>query len=250
MAKRIAVKSTRAAKTAKAAKATKNGASATQASSITQASSVFDRLQADILTGALPPGTKLRLKELIERYETGNSPLREALNRLSAAGMVIRQENRGFMVPPASAEDLVELTRTRSWLEEIALRESIKHGDGEWEERIVVAYHWLARSARTTDEKGDSLSPEWEAHHQQFHAALISACRSTILMEFCEELAQRSFRYRSLAEVVEYRDRHELDEHRALHDATIARDADTAVKLLRQHYEVTSNILLESGRFD
>ena len=225
----------------------KNGPAATQASS------VFDRLQSDILTGALKPGVKLRLKELIERYETGNSPLREALNRLSAVGMVLREENRGFRVPTANAEDLAELTRTRCWLEEIALRESIEHGDSQWEERIVVAFHWLARSARTIpseDGHNETLSPEWEASHQQFHGALISACRSKILMEFCAELAQRSFRYRSIAEVVEYRDRHELDEHRKLHDATVARDAETAVKLLKEHYEVTSNILLDSGRFE
>lgn len=218
--------------------------------SATRASSVYERLQADILTGALQPGLKLRLKDLIERYETGNSPLREALNRLSAAGMVLREENRGFRVPPASASELTELTRTRCWLEEKALRESIEHGDSEWEERIVLAFHWLARSARRAEGVATTLSPEWEAHHQEFHAALISACRSKILMEFCAELAQRSFRYRSIAEVVKYRDRHELDEHRKLHDATIARDAEAAVELLKQHYEVTSNILLDSGRFD
>ncbi len=226
------------------------------APSATLASSVYDRLQSDILTGVLQPGQKLRLKELTERYETGNSPLREALNRLSAAGMVLREENRGFRVPTANAEDLAEVTRTRCWLEEIALRESIEHGDSQWEERIVVAFHWLERSDRTTGEgeadgeKETTLSPEWEAHHQQFHAALVSACRSKILMEFCDELAQRSFRYRSIAEVIEYRDRHELDEHRNLRDATIGRDAETAVKLLKEHYQVTSDILLESGRFD
>ncbi len=218
--------------------------------STTQASSVYSRLEADILTGALEPGLKLRLKDLIERYETGNSPLREALNRLSAAGLVLREENRGFRVPPANAEELAELTRARCWLEEIALRQSIEHGDTAWEERIVLAYHWLARSERKTEDSASSLSQVWEDHHQGFHAALISACRSKILMAFCAELAQRSFRYRSLAEVVEYRDRHELEEHRQLQDAAIARDADTAVKLLNQHYEVTSNILLASGRFE
>ena len=177
------------------------------APSATLASSVYDRLQSDILTGVLEPGQKLRLKELAERYETGNSPLREALNRLSAAGMVLREENRGFRVPTANAEDLAEVTRTRCWLEEIALRESIEHGDSQWEERIVIAFHWLESSARTTgeSEKEPTLSPEWEAHHQQFHAALVSACRSKILLEFCDELAQRSFRYRSIAEVIEYR---------------------------------------------
>jgi DNA-binding GntR family transcriptional regulator len=216
----------------------------------TQASSVYDRLQADILTGKLRPGLKLRLKDLIEMYETGNSPLREALNRLSANGMVVREENRGFRVPSASNKELMELTRTRCWLEEIALRESIANGDSEWEERIVLAFHWLARAARSGDAATKSTSPEWEEHHREFHLALISACDSSMLMDFCAELSQRSFRYRNLAEVVEYRDRHELEEHQELQNAVLDRDADKAVDLLKKHYAVTSEILVSSGRFD
>ncbi len=216
----------------------------------TQASSVYDRLQHDILTGQLQPGLKLRLKDLIEMYDTGNSPLREALSRLSATGMVVREENRGFRVSPAHTEELMELTRTRCWLEEIALRESITHGDTEWEERIVLAYHWLARAARQKDKAANHTSPEWETHHQEFHLALISACNSSILMDFCAELAKRSFRYRNLAEVVEYRDSHELEEHRELQDAVLNRDADKAVDLLHHHYTVTSQILLDSGHFE
>jgi DNA-binding GntR family transcriptional regulator len=216
----------------------------------TQASSVFDRLQADILTGKLKPGLKLRLKDLIEQYDTGNSPLREALNRLSANGMVLREENRGFRVPSASNQELTELTRTRCWLEEIALRESIANGDTAWEERIVLAFHWLNRAARTDGEDAKYTSPEWEDHHREFHLALISACNSSILMDFCSELSKRSFRYRNLAEVVEYRDRHELDEHDELQKAVLGRDADLAVKLLKKHYTITSEILLASGRFE
>ena len=216
----------------------------------TRASSVYDRLQHDILTGQLQPGLKLRLKDLIEKYQTGNSPLREALSRLSAKGMVVREENRGFRVSPAHTAELTELTRTRCWLEEIALRESIANGDTEWEERIVLAFHWLARAARQEDAGSRHTSLEWEAHHQDFHLALISACNSNILMDFCAELAKRSFRYRNLAEVVEYRDRHELEEHRELQDAVLNRDAEKSVELLKHHYTVTSEILLESGRFE
>ena len=216
----------------------------------TQASSVYDRLQADILSGRLEPGRKLRLKDLIEDYSTGNSPLREALNRLSANGMVVREENRGFRVPPARTSELMELTRTRCWLEEIALRQSIKNGDSDWEERIVLAIHWLARAARSGDAAARTTSPEWEEHHREFHLALISACDSSILMAFCAELSQRSFRYRNLAEVVEYRDRHELEEHQELQNAVLDRDADKAVDLLKKHYAVTSEILIDSGRFD
>jgi len=216
----------------------------------TQASSVYDRLQGDILAGKLRPGLKLRLKDLIERYETGNSPLREALNRLSANGMVVREENRGFRVPLASNDDLTELTRTRCWLEEIALRESITNGGSHWEERIVLAFHWLARAARSGDIATKTTSPEWEEHHREFHLALISACDSSILINFCAELHLRSFRYRNLAEVVEYRDRHELEEHQELQEAVLNRDADKAVKLLIRHYTITAEILVESGRFE
>ena len=216
----------------------------------TQASSVYDRLQADILTGDLKPGVKLRLKDLIEKYDTGNSPLREALNRLSANGMVVREENRGFRVSPARAEELLEITKTRCWFEEIGLRESIAQGDTDWEERIVLAFHWLTRAARSNDQGIATTSTEWENHHREFHLALISACGSSILMDFCSELSQRSFRYRNLAEVVEYRDRHELEEHRELQQAALNRDADLAVELLKKHYKVTSDILVESGRFE
>ena len=79
--------------------------------SSTQASSVYDRLQQDILSGRLKPGERLRLKELIEVYETGNSPLREALNRLSSNGLVVREENRGFSVPHTSLTELEEHSR-------------------------------------------------------------------------------------------------------------------------------------------
>lgn len=216
----------------------------------TQASTVYDRLRSDILTGKLQPGIKLRLKDLIEVYDTGNSPLREALNRLSANGMVVREENRGFRVPTASNRELAEITRTRCWLEEIALRESIANGDADWEERIVLSYHWLASAARSTAEAAKYTSPEWEDHHREFHLALISACDSDILLGFCTELNQRSFRYRNLAEVVEYRDRHELEEHNELQQAVLDRNADKAVELLRKHYTVTSEILLASGRFE
>jgi DNA-binding GntR family transcriptional regulator len=69
-------------------------------------------------------------------------------------------------------------------------------------------------------------------------------------MDFCSELSQRSFRYRNLVEVVEYRDRHELEEHNELQEAALSRNADLAVELLKKHYTVTSEILLASNRFD
>ena len=213
----------------------------------TLASMVYHKLLEDILKGRLEPGCKLRLQALKKQYEVGNSPLREALNRLSANGMVVRQENKGFTVSPASSEELMELVRTRCWLEEIALRESIRNGKEAWEEQIVLAYHRLSRAARPADAVSFNTNTQWEAVHRQYHLALISACNSKLLLGYCAQLHEQALRYRNLTAVVVYRRRHESDEHKMIRDAALNHDADLAVELLTAHFKVTADIVISSG---
>ena len=212
----------------------------------TLASLVYERLMEDILKGKLAPGLKLRLQVLKKDYDVGNSPLREALNRLSENGIVIREENKGFRVAPTSIEELEELIRTRCWLEEIALRKSIKNGNDDWEERVVLAFHRLSKVSTTSD-PNFYISREWEERHREFHLAIISACNSGILLGYCTQLHEKTLRYRNLAAVVKYRERHELEEHRALHAAILDRNADRAVELLNRHYRITAEIVISSG---
>jgi len=213
----------------------------------TLASAVYDRLLQDILNGHLEPGVKLRLQDLKNHYEVGNSPLREALNRLSENGLVVREENRGFRVAPASEEELKELTRTRCWLEEIALRESIDQGDELWEEQVVLAGHRLSRLSSTGVNQASYNTQEWEKRHRDYHLALLSACGSSILLGYCAQLHEKTLRYRNLAAVMEYRERHELEEHKAMQEAVLNRDADLAVNLMKAHFEITEQIVLSSG---
>ena len=73
----------------------------------TLASKVFERLREDILEGQLPPGEKLRIETLQERYQVGASPIREALNRLTSVRLVEQVERRGFRVATLSDDDLL-----------------------------------------------------------------------------------------------------------------------------------------------
>ena len=91
----------------------------------TQASHVYDRLREDLLSGRLAPSRKLQMRFLTETYQTGQTPLREALNRLTADGLVEVREQRGFYVKDISRAELAELTKTRCWVEALALRESM-----------------------------------------------------------------------------------------------------------------------------
>lgn len=213
----------------------------------TLASSVYERLRGDILRGELPPGHKLRIEFVSERYAAGGSPVREALNRLSADGLVSRRDQRGFYVASASAEDLVELTRTRCWLEEIGLRESMRAFHHDWEEGVILALHRLSRIPRSTSPEEYHENPEWERLHRAFHRSLISGCGSRWLLAFCDQLADQAYRYRQLAVQRIYPKRKEKGEHEALVQAVLARDADRAVALLTEHYRLTADIILKTG---
>lgn len=213
----------------------------------TIATSVYDRIRQDIITGVLAPGCKLGSTNLRERYDVGISPVREALNRLTTEKLVCFQDQKGFHVAGVGLDDLADLIRTRCWIEEIALRESIANGDDAWEDGIVVAYHRLSKVPRSASTETYEFNPRWEQLHHAFHRAIFANCGSPRLLGYCDLLADQANRYRQLAASISYPHRSERDEHRALMDAAIARDAETAVQLHHDHLRKTNDIIVESG---
>ena len=212
----------------------------------TLASSVYDMMRQDILKGDLPPGEKLRVEYLRDRYGVGASPIREALNRLSVDGVVMRVDQKGFRVAEVSVAELDELIKTRCWLEETAIRESIAAGDDAWEERLVLAFHRLSKTPRSADQVTYAMNPDWEVLHRAFHLALIGACGSRWLISYCGQLNDLADRYRQLAVRVTYPRRNELDEHKAIMDAAVNRKPDDAVEVLMDHYRRTADIIRDS----
>ena len=208
------------------------------------------RIKTDIMKGALGPGEKLRLDAVSARYGIGQAPVREALNRLSAEGWVSRRSQRGFFVSTLSLGDLGELVKTRIWLEGKALRESLAHATPEWEDRLILAYHKLARTARLNiDNDVESLSADWEMRHTEFHMQLLANCGSAWLLQFCSVMMDQSVRYRNLSVNFTLARRGDaLCEHEAILNAVLDRDADRACALLTFHYEKTLEGLRERLR--
>ncbi|MBP1849282.1 GntR family transcriptional regulator [Rhizobium halophytocola] len=209
----------------------------------TRATDIYERLKVDILAARLEPGRKLQMRFLMEQYGAGQTPLREALNRLSAEGLVVGKEQRGFFVKSIDLEELRELTKTRCWVEGLALRESITNATAEWEEALLVAHHRLARTPRSLDPEKFEDNPDWERNHRRFHAILIGNCGSKSLVDFCEQLADRLYRYRALSIRKAFRSRKVTDEHDKILNAALAGQADNAVALLQRHYERTAEII-------
>jgi DNA-binding GntR family transcriptional regulator len=207
----------------------------------TIASSVYEQLRRDILEARLEPGTKLRIDFVCQRYAAGNTPVREALNRLAAEGLLQRAEQRGFTVAPMSDAELDELTDTRMAIDELALRRSIDARTPAWEEALVLAHHRLSRTARSLSTQSFQANPAWEHLHREFHRALLAACGSRWLMRYSDELADHAYRYRQRAMMGDYRKRHVGAEHEALLQAACAGDVERAVALLAAHYKRTAD---------
>ena len=130
---------------------------------LTRAESVYNTLRADILSGRILPGTKLRFAELTERYDCSTSVVREGLTRLAEQGLVQSEPQHGFHVTPLSAEDLEDLTEARCALEGMVLRASVQNGTIAWESDVVAAHHALDRVGMLTTEDPQRMSEDWTA---------------------------------------------------------------------------------------
>lgn len=208
----------------------------------TLATTISERLRSDVLAGRRGPGTRIRLEELKTEYGVSWSPIREAISRLVAEGLIVADSQRSYRIAPASRHELDELLKLRVMLETHALRGAISLGGDDWEADILAAQHRLGKLESRRVEPGEA--DQWETWHRAYHDALTRACNSPILLQFCHMLHDLNDRYRRI-----YLSRHTLDrdvaaEHRAITDATLARDADKACALLTAHIERTGHNIL------
>ena len=212
-------------------------------SSQSMTSRAYDQLKQDIISGRLEPGRKLKIEELRSQYDVGTSPIREALSLLTSDHFVERIDQRGFRVSQVSEEEFDELLKTRCWLEERALRESIANGSAHWEERVVLANYRLSRIPRSNSQDHFSANAAWEEVHKEFHMELIAECGSSLLLKFCDQLYDQNIRYRQLSGNTAYPKRDIAEEHNSICDAVLARDADLAARLLVSHFNNTGTFV-------
>lgn len=212
----------------------------------TQADVIFETLRADILACRLAPGQKIKINELSTRFDVSLGSVREALQRLSADGLLVMEAQKGFTVSPVSPSELMDLTATRVEVENFCLRDAIANGDVDWESRIVATFHKLGRIPERMPDEPDVLNPAWSMAHGEFHEALVSSCRSVWLLRIRRTLYAQSERYRHLSVPLRRGERDVAGEHQGIMEAVLARDSALAGDLIRAHFMKTASILLEA----
>ncbi|WP_028604964.1 GntR family transcriptional regulator [Ottowia thiooxydans] len=212
----------------------------------TRTTDVAQALRLEILAGNRLPGERVQLEGLRQDYGVSLSPIREGLSRLVAEGLLIPSGQRGYRVAPVSIEEFLDIKAQRIHSEQRALCESIRLGGEDWEIALMTAFQRL-KNFEAKRWQADEITA-WEERHHIFHRTLISACGSPILMRFCELLHGMSDRYRRVLMKTSEPDRNVTQEHQALFDAALARDAGLANEVLGAHIERTGATVLRMMR--
>jgi DNA-binding GntR family transcriptional regulator len=207
----------------------------------TIASQLVDRLREAIVSGQFQAGSKINLAKARASFDVSLSPLREALARLIADGLVEFEDNRGYRVAPVSLSNLEEITNLREEFETYALREAMRAGNVEWEGDVMRALHRLNRTER--DVTRPETFEQWEATHREFHLTLISGCGKPLLLRFCGVMLNLNDRYRRTFLTRTSGDRNVAMEHSEIAQGAVARDIDYACDKLREHIHRTGTNL-------
>ncbi|MGV9710880.1 GntR family transcriptional regulator [Gordonia sp. NPDC003424] len=207
----------------------------------------YEIVRSAIVRGEFAPGERLRLAELSQRFDFSTGVLREALPRLVAEGFVESRAQLGFRVVELDPTELAHLTEFRLLVELEALRQSVTHGDSEWEAEVVGAHYLLSKAPMTVD---GHPSPEWARIHLRFHSALVAACPNPYLRDESTSLRDRGEMFRAWSQPASWLGRDVAEEHRLICEAAVAHDTDLAVDRLRAHIATTTRRLLTPGGED
>jgi DNA-binding GntR family transcriptional regulator len=201
----------------------------------TLAEKAYATLHTAIITGRLRPGARLPIEELAEHLEMSPMPIREAVRRLHAVGLVENIPHRGARVTELSVKDLAEVYEVRLALE----TQAIRHAADRFSEQAAID---ARRSLTLLEEMTDDSSAATSVVHAQFHFALYEAAESAWLLRLIRPAWQTSERY--CLEVPESRQlAARAPEHREILAACEARDPERAAVALHAHLATTANNL-------
>jgi DNA-binding GntR family transcriptional regulator len=199
---------------------------------ITLTDRLFDALQRAIVEGEIPQGSKISEPELARQHGVSRGSLREAIARLEARKLVERKPNLGARVVTLSYEQLIEIFQLREALEGMAARLAAQNmSEREIEELQVLL-----------EQHGEQIAEQHgRAYFQKqgdldFHYRIVQGSKNQQLIALlCHDLYHLLRMYRYQFGMRGKRSRQAFDEHHYLLNAIVARDAEMAELLMRQH---------------
>lgn len=199
-----------------------------------RAEEIYARLREDVFEFRLLPGQRFTETELAEHYGASRTPVREALLRLQAEGLVRGYFRSGWEVVPIDFTRFDHLYELRRLLEVHAVRKlSMRELATETQSMLdALAATWIVdKSARLRDARKISVLDE------AFHTNLVAAAGNPEILRVHAEITDRIRIIRRLDFTYAHRVNNTYDEHAAILRAIQRHKSDQAELLIRAHID-------------
>jgi DNA-binding GntR family transcriptional regulator len=217
------------------------GGDLTPADAVLLPEHVYQELRKAILNGVFAPGQVLRQVEVASRLGVSRSPLREALPRLEAEGIVVSHPRRGYTVATLDPDEVGEAFDLRRLLEtELARRSIVKRNSGD----IARVYSVLDAMSQLAEQPPGVVDVAWFELNTKLHKALLEPAGRPHHLRALENSCGLIESYirtevRLTGDIVQAQ-----QEHTELAQAFVSGDPDEFVRLIQQHSKHTRDRLL------
>jgi DNA-binding GntR family transcriptional regulator len=190
---------------------------------------VLAALRRAILEGAARPGAVIPVEEVAARFTVSRIPVREALKTLIGEGLVDHLPREGYTVASLTFEELREFYLVRSVLEAAALAAAVRNAVPADDDEARSAYEALEVAVASGD------SPSYHRESRRLHMAFLQPSRMHRLLRMVESAWNITEPVQPMAHVGEEGRSSLHQDHRAMLDAFLARDADALVAASTLH---------------
>lgn len=189
---------------------------------------IYNALRDEIISGHMKAGDSIRQEYIAKVFNVSRIPVREALKRLEAQGLVKNERYKGAVVSSLSDEEIEEIFTLRANLEPLIIKRSVEN----------IRPETLKQARRYCEEFSDEMdAAKWGEWNRLFHETLYQDANYPFHMKTVREAIDRVDSYIRAQLVLTHGMTKARSEHLEILSACEQGDADRAGEMTRQHIE-------------
>jgi DNA-binding GntR family transcriptional regulator len=211
---------------------------------LTKTDRVCAVLREAIITAWLKPGDHIRQQDIADQLNLSSTPVREALQKLQALGILLHTPHQGAQVPVPNRQTISEVFRVRAYLEGVAIVDSIERIDPDTLEKLEYLANKEMPGSLDEGFQINAFTPYRKANYE-FHKLIYISSSMEVIPELIDNLWARSVVPDELYQFDCLRINNASKEHGKIVEAIEAKDVDLARKTLEDHVNLTRSCYLE-----
>ena len=197
--------------------------------SATISDEIVDRLRDDIVSGYFKPRERLIEAELSERYNTSRTPIREAIKKLEAGGLVKVKPYHGAVVTDVDINEIKDIYEARVILEGQVTMMAAQNITVETLNKLANSIKIMEKLAS----QGKNL--EFGEENERFHRYIFSSCENKYIVKLIEEMLEKTAIFRRMSWQTISNLNIAIKGHKEIYNAIKKGDAEKARELSGKH---------------